>query len=95
MKQLDPIDYGCQVLLEKTTIERAQDKSFPNDAYLIWYVVDGVEYIDLTRGKRVSLFNFYYDRFGPGSVRRIDFGYGQTNPRLWGASKKTLKGRKK
>jgi hypothetical protein len=97
MRDLNPADYNCQVLLEKTSVDAAKDSSFPNDAYLIWYIVDGVEYIDLTRcRKRVELFDLYYDRFGPGSVQKIDFGYGRTNPKLWGASKKTsTKGKKK
>jgi hypothetical protein len=95
MNELNPKDYGCQVLLEKTTLERAKDTSYPNDAYLIWYVVDDVEYIDLTRThKRVALFDFYYDKYGPGAVQKIDFGYGRTNPKLWGCAPK-IKGKKK
>ena len=50
----DPSDYGCQILQEKTTLEAANDKTFPNDARLIWYVVDGVEHIDLTRCSKTS-----------------------------------------
>ena len=34
----DPSSYGCQILLEKTTIENANDKSYPTDAKLSWYV---------------------------------------------------------
>ena len=46
---------------EKTTIEKSKDPSFPNDAYLIWYVVNGETHIDLTRsGKRSDLFDLYY-----------------------------------
>ena len=26
----------------------------------------------------------YYDKYGPGSVQKIDFGYGRTNPKVWG-----------
>jgi hypothetical protein len=26
-------EYGCEILLEKTTIEKSKDASFPNDAY--------------------------------------------------------------
>jgi len=78
-------DYGCQILQEKTTLEKANDKSLPTDAKLVWYVVDGVEYIDLTRcGKTSKLFDMYYDRYGKGSVQRIDFGYGTVNPKSWG-----------
>ena len=79
-----PHEYGCDVLLENTTLENAKDSSFPNDAYLIWYLVDGKECIDLVRGTRVRIFDMYYDKYGPGIVKKIDFGYGRTNPKLWG-----------
>jgi len=80
-----PHEYGCEILLEKTTLEKAKDSSFPSDAYLIWYLLDEEECIDLTRcAKRVNLFDMYYDKYGPGSVQKIDFGYGRMNPRLWG-----------
>lgn len=92
---INPQDYSCQVLLEKTTLEAANDKSFPNDARLIWYVVDGVEHIDLVRCKKVSgLFDMYYDRYGKGSVQRIDFGYGTMNPKLWNNKPKETKKKK-
>ena len=81
----NPSSYGCQILLEKTTIEAANDKSFPNDAKLIWYIVDGQTYVDLTRcKKKVDLFDLYYDKYGPGAVQKIDFGYGTVSPKLWG-----------
>lgn len=90
-----PQEYGCEILLEKTTIQQAKDPSFPTDAYLIWYIVDGQEYIDLCRtSKRVNLFDMYYDKYGPGSVQRIDFGYGRRNPRLWGEKPVERKKRK-
>lgn len=88
LKTINPSDYSCQILQEKTTLEDANDKSLPNDGRLIWYTVDDVEYIDLTRCKKTSqLFDFYYDKYGPGSVKKIDFGYGQVNPKLWGYKK--------
>lgn len=91
----DPSAYGCQILLEKTTIEAANDKSFPNDAKLIWYVVDGQTYVDLTRcKKKVDLFDLYYDKYGPGAVQKIDFGYGTVNPKLWGYKSPDKKKRK-
>ena len=81
----NPSFYGCQILQEKTTLEAANDKSFPNDARLIWYIVDGVEYIDLTRCKKTSqLFDLYYDKYGKGAVQKIGFGFGTVNPKLWG-----------
>ena len=92
---ISPESYGCQILLEKTTLDRANDKSFPTDARLIWYVVNGKEYIDLTRcGKVVRLFDLYYDMYGKDSVKKIDFGYGAVNPKLWGEKPKKEKKRK-
>ena len=78
-----PSSYGCDILLQDTTIDRAKDSSFPNDAYLIWYN-DGTEHLDLVRGTRTRIFDMYYDKYGPGVVKKIDFGYGRTNPKLWG-----------
>ena len=92
---INPSVYGCQILQEKTTLEQANDKSLPNDARLIWYTVDGTDYIDLTRCKKTSqLFDMYYVKYGPGAVKKIDFGYGQMNPKLWGAKPKK-EGKKK
>tara|TARA_A100001234_G_scaffold160333_1_gene141628 strand:- start:727 stop:1068 length:342 start_codon:yes stop_codon:yes gene_type:complete len=93
--QINPSDYSCQILQEKTTLEAANDKSLPNDARLIYYIVDGVQYIDLTRCKKtVQLFDMYYDKYGPGAVQRIEFGYGQVNPKLWGYKKSDDKKKK-
>ena len=87
--QINPSDYSCQILQEKTTLEAANDKSLPNDARLVWYIVDGVEYIDLTRcRKTVELFDMYYDKYGNGAVQKIDFGFGTVNPKLWGYKSK-------
>jgi len=89
-----PPRYGCQILLEDTTIEQAKDSSFPNDAYLIWYEIDGKTHIDLCRGSRVKIFDLYYDKFGPGAVKKIDFGYGRISPKVWGYKQPERKKRK-
>ena len=92
VNHVNPSDYSCQILQEKTTLEAANDKSLPNDARLIWYVVNGTEYIDLTRcRKTVELFDMYFDKYGKGAVQRIDFGYGTVNPKLWGYKSKDKK----
>jgi hypothetical protein len=83
-KQLLPPRYGCEILLEDTTMENAKDTSYPNDAYIVIYTVDGKKCIDLCRGSRVRIFDLYYDKFGPGSVQNIDWGYGRISPKLWG-----------
>ena len=95
-KQIDEKKYSCQILLEKTTIQQANDKSFPTDARLIWYKVNGTEYVDLTRcRKTVELFDMYYDKYGKGAVQKIDFGYGSVNPKLWGYKAKDSEKKKK
>jgi hypothetical protein len=76
--------YGCEILLQKTTLEQAKDKSFPNDAHLIWYNVGEEQCLDLVRGSRVRIFDMYYDKYGPGAVKKIDWGYGRVSPKLWG-----------
>ena len=92
---VNPSDYSCQVLLERTTLEAANDKSFPTDARLIWYIVGNQKFVDLVRcGKVSKLFDMYYDRYGKGAVQRIDFGYGTMNPKLWGNKPKEQKKRK-
>ena len=35
--EIKPSDYSCEVLLEKTTKDKAEDKKFPSDAYIIKY----------------------------------------------------------
>ncbi len=79
-----PSQYGCELLFERTTLQQIKDPSLPNDAYIVIYCVDGETFMDLCRGSRVKIFDMYYDRFGPGSVQKINFGYGRTNPKLWG-----------
>jgi len=93
-KSILPSSYGCEIVLEKTTINKAKDSSFPNDAYLIWYIDNGEDCIDLVRGTRVRIFDMYYDKYGPGAVQKIDFGYGRTNPKLWGYKSPDKKKRK-
>lgn len=80
-----PHEYGCEVIFERATMIQAKDSSLPSDAYLIWYDVNDETFMDVTRCRKKSdLFDFYYDKYGPGSVRKIDFGYGRVNPKLWG-----------
>ena len=79
-----PGSYGCDILLQDTTLDKVKDPSFPNDAYLVWYNNEGTERLDLVRGSRVRIFDMYYDKYGPGALQKIDFGYGTVDPRSWG-----------
>lgn len=86
--------YGCEILLANSTLSEIKDPSFPSDAYIVEYIVNGELKRDLCRGKKVSIFDLYYDKFGKESVQKIDFGYGRVNPRLWGYKQPDKKKRK-
>jgi len=75
--------YGCELIYTNATLEQIKDTSVPNDAYLVYYQVNNDNYVDVCRGrKRVDIFDLYYDKLGSKAIKKIDFGYGRTNPRL-------------
>ena len=83
--KINPADYSCEVILEKTTKDKANDRKLPSDAFNIFYVVDGEERLDVTRsGKMVHVFDLYYDKYGKGAIQKIDYGHGTIRPNLWG-----------
>ena len=83
--KLDGSEYSCQVLLEKCTLDQAKDKSFPTDARIIRYKVDGKDYIDVARSAKASnIFDLYFDTYGMGALQSIDYGYGTISPGQWG-----------
>ena len=95
--KFDPSEYSCEILQEKTTQEKANDRKLPTDAFNVTYVVEGETLLDVTRSsKMVNVFDMYYDRYGQGSVKKIDYGHGTVNPNQWGykAPVKKVKKRK-
>ena len=83
--KFDPSEYSCEILQEKTTQEKANDRKLPTDAFNVTYIVEGETLLDVTRSsKMVNVFDMYYDRYGKGSVQRIDFGHGTVNPSQYG-----------
>ena len=83
--KFDPSDYSCEILQEKTTQEKANDRKLPSDAFNVTYIVEGETRLDVTRsGKMVNVFDMYYDRYGKGSVQKIDYGHGTVNPSQYG-----------
>ena len=40
-KKFDPSVYSCEIILEKTTLDKAQDRKLPTDAFNVTYVVEG------------------------------------------------------
>ena len=85
-KKFDTSAYSCEIILEKTTREKADDRNLPTDAFNVYYTVDGKEHLDVTRSeKMVNVFDMYYDRYGKDVVQKIDYGAGTIRPNLWGA----------
>jgi len=88
-KQNLPPKYGCRILLEKATMDQLNDKSWPNNAYIVTYKIDEVVYKDLCQGTRTKVFDLYYDKFGSGVIKNIDWGFGTVSPKLWGYQPKS------
>ena len=83
--KFNPADYWCEIILEKTTQEKALDRNLPTDAFNVSYVVDGKEHLDVTRSeKMMNIFDMYYDKYGKGAVQKIEYGHGTIRPNLWG-----------
>ena len=94
--KFDPSEYSCEILQEKTTPEKANDRKLPSDAFNVTYIVDGETRLDVTRsGKMVNVFDMYCDRYGKGSVQRIDYGHGTVNPSQYGYKPPEKKKRRK
>ena len=94
--KIQPADDSCQIILEKTTEEKATDKSFPTDAYIVRYVENGTQHLDVTRCyKMVNIFDMYYDKYGKDSIKAIDFGHGTIKPSQYGYKSREKKKRKR
>ena len=95
--KFDPSEYSCEILQEKTTLEKANDRKLPSDAFNVTYVLEGETLLDVTRSAKMSnVFDMYYDRYGKDAVQKIDYGHGTVNPHQWGykAPVKKVKKRK-
>ena len=89
-------DYSCEIILEKTTYDKANDRKLPTDAFNVTYVVEGETLLDVTRSeKMMNIFDMYYDRYGKDSVQKIDYGAGSVRPNLWGIKAPQKKKRRK
>ena len=95
--KFNPADYWCDIILEKTTQEKALDRKLPTDAFNVTYVVEGETCLDVTRSEKMAnVFDMYYDRYGKDALQKIDYGHGTIRPNLWGvkapAKRKKRKG---
>ena len=95
-KKFDTSVYSCEIIFEKTTKEKADDRQLPTDAFNVFYTVDGKEHIDVTRSEKMAnVFDMYYDRYGKGVVQKIEYGHGTIRPNLWGLKAPEKKKRRK
>ena len=83
--KINPADYSCEIIQEKTTFDKSNDRKLPSDAFNVTYVVEGETRLDITRSaKMANVFDMYYDRYGKDCVQKIDYGHGTINPGQWG-----------
>ena len=94
--KFNPADYWCDIILEKTTQEKALDRNLPTDAFNVTYIVDGKEHLDVTRSEKMAnVFDMYYDKYGKGAVQSIVYGHGTIRPNLWNVKPPERKRRKR
>ena len=92
--KLNRTDYACEIILSKTSIDKAKDKKLPSDAFIVYYDAENREYIDVTRsGKQSNVFDMYYDKYREG-LKKIEWGYGTVNPSQFGYKKPEKRRRK-
>ncbi len=64
----------------------AQDKSLPQTAYLVEYLLDGMTKFDVVIcAKKVDIFDHYYDNYRK-DLLNITQTDGTANPKTWGGS---------
>ena len=72
-----------KVLRHDCAADAAEDRTLPYTAYIVCYLIDGVEHYDIvSSSKNVDIFDHYWDRY------RHDLKWyrqteGRVNPKLW------------
>ena len=74
--------YGCEILVSNGSYTEVCGKKFPNDAYIVKYMVKDKICFDLTRGAKIQIFDMYWDKFNK-DLKSIEYGQGLANPKLW------------
>ena len=69
----------------------AQDRTLPNNAFLIEYIEGDLTKFDLVMSsKQVEIFDHYYDKYKKDLIN-ITQSEGRVNPKLWGIEVKEKK----
>jgi hypothetical protein len=91
--------YNCKVYKEDCSPADAEDKTLPNNSYLVKYIVDGyIKYDIAISHKRVDIFDYYYDNLkgDPNNeILSINWTAGTVNPKLWTSPKDKKQDKKK
>lgn len=73
-----------RILFENCDVDKAEDRTLPNNAFIVEYKVEDVSQYDIAlAAKQSEIFDYYYDKFKKGFVtmRQTE---GRANPKLWG-----------
>lgn len=83
------LSYGTVMIKANCSLEDSKDSSLPIDSYVVTYKVDDSTYYDIVLSqKRVNIFDMYYDKFGPGALKSIEWTSGKINTKVWNTKKK-------
>ena len=84
---------GCKIIHEDCDPTLAQDRTLPNNAFLIEYLQDGMTRFDIAMAaKQVDIFDDYWDKYRHDFVT-MKQTEGRANPKLWGNTPKKKKGK--
>ena len=83
-----------KLINENCDPEAAEDRTLPNNAFLIEYKVDNVSQFDIaSASKQSEIFDHYYDKYKKDFVT-MKQTEGRTNPKLWGVEPPKTKKKK-
>jgi len=72
-----------KIIREDCTPDAGQDKTLPNNSYLVEYIVDNVPHWDVVAAsKKVEIFDYYYDKYRHDFVT-MNQTEGRINAKLW------------
>jgi hypothetical protein len=78
-----------QILEQELDLEKFDDKGLPADTHMVTYEIEDKTLIDAVRAyNKVDIFDAYFDKLkDTGKVVKIQSGYGNVRPNLYGKIK--------
>ena len=86
--------YCCEILVSNGSLDDVNSRQVPTDAFIVKYVVNDKNVLDLTRGTKTKIFDMYWDKFKEG-LQSIEYGSGTISPKLWGHQSASPKKKKR